>query len=228
MLFIFDVDGTLLSLDGLEDHAQAKLTAAREVWGLEAGMEDYLALPPYGLTDRMIVSELTAQAGLPMPTSFQLDEWSRRVVELYMRSAGVLADRVIPGVREGLSELQEQGHQMVLGTGNIESVARIKIERSGLMGFFALGGGFGSDAYLRHELIGVACGRARVSPSQAVYVGDTPLDVSSARQAGVFSVGVTTGPFGAEELGQADLLVDSLADLPAHFAEVDAADYLAR
>ena len=220
MLVICDIDGTLIDLAGLDDHAQAKLTAAREGWGLEATLEDYWSLPPYGLTDRVIITELTKAAGLPSPTSEQLKAWMRRTVELYMDSAGILVERVIPGAREGLEELQGAGHQLVLGTGNIEPIARIKIERAGLKGFFQSGGGFGSDAFLRRDLIRVACGRARVEPgpSRVAYIGDTPIDVSSALEAGVQAVAVTTGKHNKKELEGADIISARLTGLATRLA----------
>lgn len=215
MLVICDIDGTLIDLAGLDDHAEAKLKAAREGWGLEATLEDYWGLPPYGLTDRVIISDLTAAQGLPKPTSEQMNTWARRTIEIYMDSAGVLVDRVIEGAREGLEELQKAGHTLVLGTGNIESVARIKIERAGLQGFFQPGGGFGSDAFLRRDIIRIACGRAGLEPhpSRAAYIGDTPIDVSSALEAGVQAVAVTTGRFGKSDLEGADMISPRLTGI---------------
>ncbi len=53
-----------------------------------------------------------------------------------------------------------------------------------------------------------------VDPAQCVMVGDTLADIRSARAAGAASVGVLTG-FGAKEnLSEADVVVDSVNDLP--------------
>lgn len=215
MLVICDIDGTLIDLSGLNDHAQAKLDAAREIWGLEATLDEYWNLPPYGLTDRVIMADLTDKQGLAKPSSEQLKDWARRTVEIYSSVSGVLVDRVIPGVREGLEELQRAGHRIVLGTGNIEPIAHMKIERAGLKGFFQPGGAFGSDAYMRRDIIRVACGRAGIEPhpSRAAYIGDTPLDVSSALEAGVQAVAVTTGRYSKKELVGADMIVSSLRGL---------------
>ncbi|HHB90640.1 MAG TPA: AI-2E family transporter [Anaerolineae bacterium] len=53
-----------------------------------------------------------------------------------------------------------------------------------------------------------------VEPVQCVMVGDTLADIHAARAAGAASVGVLTG-FGTKEaLGEADVVVDSINDLP--------------
>lgn len=213
MLIIFDIDGTLLDLSGLHDHAQAKLDAARAAWGLQATVEDYWSLPPYGLTDRAIVRSLTLAAGLPDPSG---REWRRWQAELEARyRPGSLSAYLLPGVTESLAALQRGGYHLVLGTGNMQAVASLKIEAAGLRGFFQPGGGFGSDAWLRSELISIACGRAGVSPhpARAAYVGDTPIDVQSALEVGVLAVAVTTGSYDQHDLSGADLCLSSLSDL---------------
>jgi phosphoglycolate phosphatase-like HAD superfamily hydrolase len=59
-----------------------------------------------------------------------------------------------------------------------------------------------------------------VTLSAALYVGDTPADMSAARQAGVAAVGVTTGSFSAAELraADADVTLESLAEFPSWYA----------
>jgi len=59
-----------------------------------------------------------------------------------------------------------------------------------------------------------------VALSAALYVGDTPADMSAARQAGVAAVGVTTGSFSAAELraADADVTLESLAEFPSWYA----------
>jgi phosphoglycolate phosphatase len=60
----------------------------------------------------------------------------------------------------------------------------------------------------------------------AIYVGDTPPDISAAHEAGAVAVGVTSGPFDADELRAvgADVVLDSLVDFPAWLASCVAGD----
>ena len=54
------------------------------------------------------------------------------------------------------------------------------------------------------------------SAAQTLYVGDSDVDVLTARNAGVISVGVAWGFRGADELRQAgaDHIIDSPSQLP--------------
>jgi phosphoglycolate phosphatase-like HAD superfamily hydrolase len=59
-----------------------------------------------------------------------------------------------------------------------------------------------------------------LSLAAAVYVGDTPADMTAARQASTTAVGVTTGSFSAAELraAGADVTLESLAEFPSWYA----------
>jgi phosphoglycolate phosphatase len=50
----------------------------------------------------------------------------------------------------------------------------------------------------------------------AVYIGDTPADMSAARTAGVVAVGVPTGSFGEQDLRDAgaDVVLKDLTEFP--------------
>jgi phosphoglycolate phosphatase len=61
----------------------------------------------------------------------------------------------------------------------------------------------------------------RVAPDEAMMVGDSEVDVKTARNSGIFACGVTYG-FGREGLREhpPDILVDSLTELPEHLGDV--------
>jgi phosphoglycolate phosphatase len=107
-----------------------------------------------------------------------------------------------------------------LMTGNPEAVARARMERIGLAGFFPPGqGAFGCEREIRVDLFALARERAGGWPTeQTVGVGDTPLDVTSARAAGVRCVAVASGAFSPAELADADAVVSALAELPGALA----------
>jgi phosphoglycolate phosphatase-like HAD superfamily hydrolase len=100
-----------------------------------------------------------------------------------------------------------------LVTGNLEPVARLKLERAGVGGYFAHGqGAFGSDSEDRNELVPIARTRAALPAwprERTVVIGDTPRDIACARADGVRVVAVGTGPFGVEALADADAVVDN-------------------
>jgi phosphoglycolate phosphatase len=123
-----------------------------------------------------------------------------------------LSDRVAPGVPELLAALAARPGEFRLSlvTGNLEPVARLKLGRAGLAGFFATRqGGFGSDHASRAELPAIARARAGDWPRErTVVIGDTPRDIACARADGVRVVAVATGPFAIEALADADAVVD--------------------
>jgi phosphoglycolate phosphatase-like HAD superfamily hydrolase len=92
-----------------------------------------------------------------------------------------------------------------LATGNVESGARIKLDRGGLNPYFPFGG-FGSDSEDRAELVRQAAHKATahhgepVSASDVFVIGDTPLDIDAGIRAGFKTVGVGTGSYSVEEL----------------------------
>ncbi len=140
-----------------------------------------------------------------------------------------LAAKVAPGMVELLEELagRPDEFRLSLVTGNLEPIARLKLERAGVGRFFAAGqGGFGSDDEDRGRLPGIARARASDPPwprERTVVIGDTPLDIACARVDQVRVVAVATGPFAVEALADADAVVDD-----AHALEPVLTDWLTR
>jgi phosphoglycolate phosphatase-like HAD superfamily hydrolase len=132
-----------------------------------------------------------------------------------------LSSKLAPGVFSLLPKLASRPHQYQLSlvTGNLEAVARLKLERAGIGGYFPAGhGAFGSDSENRDELPSIARSRAALPAwprERTVVIGDTPRDIACARADGVRVVAVGTGPFGVEALADADAVVsDARALLP--------------
>ena len=96
-----------------------------------------------------------------------------------------------------------------------EQVARLKLARAGIGAYFEPGqGGFGSDAEEREALPPIARERAGDWPRErTVVVGDTPRDIACARADGLRVVAVTTGPFTADALAEADHVASGAAEL---------------
>jgi phosphoglycolate phosphatase-like HAD superfamily hydrolase len=128
----------------------------------------------------------------------------------------------MPVLLEWLSDRCRLG----LLTGNYEAVARLKLSRAGIGRYFpAHQGAFGSDGEDRAALPAIARRRAG-SPGhpypreQTIVIGDTPRDVACARADGLRCVAVTTGPFGSNELREADAVVTDVDALRAVLAEI--------
>jgi phosphoglycolate phosphatase-like HAD superfamily hydrolase len=116
--------------------------------------------------------------------------------------------------------------ELALLTGNYEAVARLKLARAGIGRYFrSRQGAFGSDAEDRTSLPAIARRRAgetgRPYPrEQTLLIGDTPRDIACARADMLRCVAVSTGPYGREELRDADAVVSDAAGLKAALAEL--------
>ena len=229
MLLLFDIDGTLLIRAHVE-HRHALAKAIREVWG--AADPGYAAVPAAGRTDIEIAREICLLGGVGADRFDEaIDDFEIACARAYAGLAPPdLRDRLAPDVERVLTDLAERdGVRLSLVSGNLEPVARLKLDRAGLAPFFAAGqGGFGSDAEDRTELPGIArrragSGRHPYPREHTVVVGDTPNDIACAQADGVRCIAVTTGPYDAHELRRADLVIAGLRELPPRIVRRTAA-----
>lgn len=215
-LILWDVDGTLLSTDGIA--AEAMRGAMREVVGPTIS----LARTSYaGKTDWRIIREslpdLSAEA-----VAERLHEFAAAYLErLQAQSEALVArSRLFPGVVAALEALRPHAYQAPL-TGNIAVVARLKLEAVGLLGLLDIeAGAYGDDHHDRPALVPVAASRAAqrygqtFRGTQIVIVGDTPHDIACGKANGARTVAVATGPYSLTELAaeQPDVLLPDLRD----------------
>jgi phosphoglycolate phosphatase len=208
-LVLFDVDGTLL-LTHDEVYIEANRLALTEVFGVAPEGPDVPGDTATAHTRRALsaagVSSAEIDAGLV--------RWCETFSEHYVRllaSADTSHWVLGPGAHEALAATARPA----LLTGNPPKVAHERMERLGLATYFTPGqGAFGCERESRVDLFALARERAGDWPAErTVAVGDTPLDVSSAHQAGCRCVGVTTGRYGRDELKTADGVIAELNQL---------------
>ena len=208
---LFDIDGTLLQGAGVE-HGQALREAAARVHGL--GSLDGVTAEYAGRTDAAILRDLLRLAGVDdAAIDARAVEVREASAELFARLCpDDLSGFVAPGVPAVLADLaaRPEDFRQALLTGNFEPIGRLKVARAGLGAFFEAGqGAFGSDSVSRARLPAIARGRAGDWPrGRTVVIGDTPRDIACARADDVRVIAVATGPFGVEELADADAVVD--------------------
>jgi phosphoglycolate phosphatase len=209
-----------LLLKASREHAEALNAALRRVYGIERPDGKVAAA---GRTDGEIARAILLLAGVDAErVDARMPEVRRVACEEYARRCPPdLSDRLAPGVAPLLDKLSAvRGLRLSLVTGNLEPIARLKLERAGIGRHFPLGqGGFGTDDDDRAALPEIARRRAGRNGEpypreRTIVIGDTPLDIACARADGVKVVAVATGPFAAEELGEADAVVRSARELP--------------
>jgi phosphoglycolate phosphatase-like HAD superfamily hydrolase len=194
----------------------------REVWHVA----DPAAAPveAAGRTDIEIARRICLLSGVGAEVvDARMDAFREACVATYARHApGDLSARVAPGVPALLAALgAREEMRLALLTGNLEPIARIKLERAGIGRWFPRGqGAFGSDSEDRTELPAIARRRAGVAGrpyprERTIVIGDTPRDIACARADGVRAIAVATGPYRAEHLRDADAVVASANGIPA-------------
>ncbi|HLE30336.1 MAG TPA: HAD-IA family hydrolase [Anaerolineales bacterium] len=205
---IFDVDGTLV--DSLEAyHVVAEMAAVphgilvtreavRHALNTNRMFWD-LILPPDQPDREGLIHRLKEEA---------VRQWPE-----VLRAHG----RVFPGLRETLETLRARGAQLGIVTGSREGVFQ-PLRENGLLGFFGAVV-TGKDVRRRKpdpEGLLKCVATLGVRPDEAVYVGDTPLDVQASRAAGLASAAVLTGAGDSALLSAEgpDWIVASHARLP--------------
>ena len=212
LLALFDLDGTLfLTHDRLSGRALRETLV--EVYGIEVAANAPDNVEHRGLTAQRIARNVLGAAGLSDPEiGDRLSSWCSRYAERYLE---LLADsdtsgwEARPGAAEGLARLEAAGVRLALLTGNPEPVARARLERLGLARFFPAGqGAFGCEAEERTILLELARHRAGDWPAErTAEVGDTRVDVTTAKAVGIHSIAVASGRNDPTEFAGAESLV---------------------
>ncbi|HEV7845012.1 MAG TPA: HAD family hydrolase [Thermoleophilaceae bacterium] len=219
LLVLWDIDGTLVDSAGHGRHAFEE--AFEAVVGGVPEWVDYA-----GRTDHQIALSMLNGSSEHLPALLE-----QLAARLEPRKELIAAEgRVYPGVRETLAALHEaDGVVNSLLTGNVEANAAVKVGAFGLdrwLDFEA--GAYGSDPHERRsDLVAIARERAAArygEPTGAVLVGDTPLDVAAAREAGARAVAVATGFSDLDTLraSEPDALLQDLSDTEAAIRAITA------
>jgi HAD superfamily hydrolase (TIGR01509 family) len=193
---ILDLDGTLV--DTNYQHAIAWFRALREhgavvpVWRIHRHI---------GMGGEQIVA---AVAGKKFESVYG-EQVRATESELYCE----LIDEVepLPGARELVHELRERGHAVTIASSAKEPEVERYIE---LLDIGELIDGYTTAADVERtkpepDLVQVALAAIDLngngaSGPQAVFIGDSTFDCEAARRAGIESIGLLSGGFGADEL----------------------------
>ncbi|MBI4467240.1 MAG: HAD hydrolase-like protein [Acidobacteria bacterium] len=208
-LFIFDLDGTLID---------SKLDLALSV----NATRGEFALPP--LPHEQIFGYIGQ--GAPMLIRRSLDhtaddELVERALAFflaYYREHMLDNTVAYPGVQEGLEQLVGGSRILTVLTNKPERFSRAILAGLGLAGYFRAIYGGNSFERKKPDPMGVEVllGETGVGKEQAMVVGDSEIDVLTARNAAVWVCGVNYG-LGSHLLDEypPDLRVDSLTELAA-------------
>ncbi len=208
-LLIFDLDGTLI--DSKKDLANAA-NAAR----------GHMGMPPIGdelvhsyvgngapVLIRRVLGEGASEAQVQEALEFFLEYYRDHMLDF---------TALYPGVRESLDRLQAAGVSMTVLTNKPVRISQAIVNGLGVGGHFRQVYGGNSFEFKKPHPIGIEtlmreCG---IPAERTMMVGDSSVDIQTARNARVKACGVTYG-FQPESLQAVppDLLVDRMEDMAA-------------
>lgn len=172
-----------------------------------------------GRDPRPTEQEWIAGLGTPLPeqmTPFITSEEDRqRLIKRYRDFQHEHHDRLMatyPGVAETLAELKERGHPMGVVTSKGNAMMERGLRWMGADKYMRVAIGFDSCHLHKPDPFPVllAVGKLGYTPSECVFVGDSPHDIIAGNAAGVTTVAALWGPFTRAQLEPYK---------PAHFLE---------
>ena len=202
-LLIFDLDGTLI--DSKRDLADS--VNATRAW---------MSLPP--LSDKLVSSYIGSGApvlirrALPDATEDDVARGVKHFLEYY-RDHMLDATRLYPGVRDALDRLHSGGIPLAILTNKPVRFSIRLLEGLGLEGHFfrVYGGNSFEEKKPNPKGIDLLVNEAGVDREQTVMVGDSSVDILTARNARVRACGVSWG-FQPETFTEAppDFIIDDM------------------
>lgn len=198
-LLIWDIDGTLINCMGMGRRAMDE-TFLR-LYSVENAFDK---VNMAGRIDWQIVND-----------AFKINRIKENNIQDFLNEYGkILCEQlksqkcgeILPGIREILEDtLANDNIYHVLGTGNCEQGARLKLCHLGLSTFFEIGG-FGNENLKRWQVIEKAIKEAKeyynidFNNNDIYVIGDTPADIDCGKKLGVKSIAVATGAYKYDDL----------------------------
>jgi phosphoglycolate phosphatase len=209
---IFDLDGTLidskldlaLSINAMLKRMGRAELGHEEIFGMVGNGAPVLVRRALGAETLKTASDEEADTGLAYFLSYYRNHMLDNTV-------------TYPGVREGLAVLES--HPMAVLTNKPVNFSRAILDGLGLSHYFRYVYGGNSFEKKKPHPMGVETllRELGAKPEEAMIVGDSEVDIQTARNSGIWSCGVTYG-LGAEGLRAfpPDLMLDSLTELPTY------------
>lgn len=188
-LYLFDIDGTLLS------PGPAARKALNEAIAKVTGNPPDLQIQDVaGLTDPIIIRNVLRKEGHNEDITDKVEEILAIYLETFRKAYAKSSEPFLyTDAMKLLERVEKSGNASALLTGNVRTGAEIKLGRFDLLARFAFGV-FGDDGEARTDLPWVARERAWgvleefFRFDEMVIVGDTPNDARVAREYGCESI----------------------------------------
>lgn len=212
---LIDMDGTLY--DSMPWHARAWHRMITEL-GIEANVDEFFSYE--GMTGEATINLIFKRA-------FNRSASADEVKDLYAKKTRYFRESnkatIMPGAQRMVTEFKSYGIKTILvtGSGQASLIDRINADFDNAFSLQITAhdvrhGKPHPEPYLR------GLEKADVSPLNAVVIENAPLGVESGARAGIFTIGLTTGPIPAEKLYEAgaDIVYKSMEELADSLPEL--------
>jgi HAD superfamily hydrolase (TIGR01509 family) len=213
--FLFDLDGTLV--DSVYQHVLA-WREALESSGIELAV--WRIHRRIGMSGGLFVNALLREIGREVSRE-QVEHMQAQHMQAFLRQAGQV--RPLPGARELLKRLSEQGVPWAIATSGRRDAAQPALDMLGVAPDTVVI----TRDMVRHakpdpDLFLAAASGLEVDIESSIVVGDSVWDLLAARRARALGVGVLSGGYGEDELHRAGAyrVYADPADLLRHLDEL--------
>jgi beta-phosphoglucomutase len=211
---IFDFDGVIADSEMVHFTA---FNRALKPYHVQISKEQYFK-EYLGLTDRDLLKTLVEE-GTPKIDESQIEKIAQKKTEIFEESIRTNAD-IIDGVVDFLRLLKQNDIAMAICSGALLAEIELILDKANLRRFFqvivsaeqATKGKPAPDGFLLTlEKLNEKCSEP-IKASECVVVEDSHWGLEAADAAGMHTVAVTNS-YSADELGLAEIVVDSLSEL---------------
>ena len=207
-VIIFDFDGTLCDT---RSNIIIAFRATMEHLGLDMRDEETCGAT-IGLTLRDGFKSM-----YPDFDDAKIDYCVETYRQIFAERRKELMPDLFPGVKETLEALHKRGYRMTIATSRLTDSLMLFMRHHGIDHYFEYA--VGSDSVTHHkphpEPALKTLAEFKIEPSEAIMVGDMPVDIAMAHNAGIRAIGVDYGNATREELeaAEADWIVDDITKI---------------
>lgn len=207
-VIIFDFDGTLCDT---RSNIIVAFRATMERLGLEM-RDEATCGATIGLTLRDGFKSM-----YPTLDDVAIDNCVDTYRQIFAERREELMPELFPGVKATLEELHKRGHRLTIASSRLTDSLLLFMRHHAIDHYFEYV--VGSDSVTNHkphpEPALKTLTELKIEPSEAIMVGDMPVDIAMAHNAGIKAVGVSFGNATHEELteAKADWIIDDITKL---------------
>lgn len=212
VLVFFDINGTIIKRDSRTDIPFSE--AVDEFLNIENGME---GVDTSARSDKDVFIEVLGKNN----RIFSSELWEK-FLKIYENKLEKFKEtdvwRLNADADKYIKYLYEKGYALSLITGELSLGAEYKLKKIGVWKYFSAGG-FGEDGLKRFEIAESALKKSKefygVDFEKLYIIGDTTLDIKTARHLGAKVISITTGSHSREKLKEnnPDWIIDKFADI---------------